>query len=262
MSDSESRAALAARAADAGARVAMQSFRGELTVETKSDETDPVTQADRDAQRRVVETIREEHDEPIVAEEADARKAVPEEGPAWIVDPIDGTSNFVRGLRIWGTSVAAVEDGEPIAAATALPALSDTYLADREEVTLNGGPVTVSAREDTAAFAVAPVHLEYDHPEQYATVLTELTGRFGDLRRFGCSQATLAAVASGSLEAVVTNVRMSPWDTVAGVHLIRQAGGTVTDLDGKPWRHDSEGLAASNGVAHDDVLAAMQGTAG
>ena len=261
MTDAESRATLARRAAAAGAQVALRSFRGALTVETKTHETDFVTQADREAQQRVVEVIRQKSDAPVVAEETDAPKAVPESGPAWIVDPIDGTSNYVRGLRIWGTSVAAVNGGEPVAAATVFPALSDTYLTDGAGVTLNGDPVTVSARENPETFAVTPIYMAYDRSEEYATVLAELAGRFGDLRRFGCSQATLAAVAGGSLDAALTNTRMSPWDTVGGVHMIRRAGGTVTDLAGEPWRHDSEGLVASNGVAHDELLAAMRTTA-
>ncbi len=261
MIDTEARADLAERAARAGAQVALESFRKDLTVETKSGKTDLVTQTDRDAQQRVVEIIHEEFPtDSIVGEESDVRKTVPEAGPAWVVDPIDGTSNFVRGLRIWGTSVAVVEDGEPVAGVTVLPALSDTYLAGTEGVTLNGDPVCVSDREDPETFAVVPILLEYDRIADYATTLGALAERFGDLRRFGCSQATLAAVAGGSLEAAIANIRMSPWDTVAGVHMIRRAGGTVTDLAGDPWRHDSRGFVASNGVAHEEVLSAARAT--
>ena len=258
MTDTEARADLAARAADAGARVALESFREDLTVETKSGKTDVVTQADRDAQRRVVERIREESDDPVVGEEGTARKTVPDDGPAWVVDPIDGTSNFVRDLRIWGTSVAAVEHGEPVAAATVLPALSDTYLADSTDVTLNGDRVSVSTRTDPETFAVAPILIEHDRTDEYAVTVDALTERFGDFRRFGCSQATLAAVAGGSIEAAIANVRMSPWDTLAGVHMIRRAGGRVTDLTGEPWRYDSRGLVASNGEAHEALLSAVR----
>ncbi|EMA46287.1 inositol monophosphatase family protein [Halococcus saccharolyticus] len=259
MTDTEARADLVARAADAGARVALASFREELTVETKADKTDVVTQIDRDAQRRVVETIREKYDEPVVGEEEGTSKAIPEKGPAWVVDPIDGTNNFVRGLRIWGTSVASVVDGEPVAAATVLPALADTYLTGAERVTLNGDPVRVSDREDSDAFVVDPILLDDTTDTAGVDVLAE---RFGDFRRLGCAQATLAAVASGSLDAAITTVRMHPWDTIAGAHMIRNAGGTVTDLDGEPWRHDSRGLVASNGAAHDEVLAAARRAAG
>ncbi|WP_435075888.1 inositol monophosphatase family protein [Halococcus sp. AFM35] len=270
----DTRADRAARAAGIGASVALESFRGDLSVETKSGKTDLVTDADRAAQRRTVACIREAFpDDAIVGEEqaehdsagrtsgeqgdprADIRKRVPEAGPAWIIDPIDGTSNFVRGLRIWGTSVAAVEDGEPVAAATVLPALGDTYLVG-EETTLNGDPVRVSAREDPETFAVAPILLGGD----YGTTVGALAERFGDIRRFGCAQATLAAVAGGSLDAAVATTRMSPWDTVAGAHMIRRAGGRVTDLAGERWRHDSPELVASNDTAHAEVLEAVSTT--
>ena len=254
----ETRAECATRAADVGASVALEAFRGDLSVETKSDKTDLVTATDRAAQRRTVDCIREGFpDDAIVGEESDARKTVPEDGPAWIIDPIDGTSNFVRGLRVWGTSVAAVADGEPVAAATVFPALGDTYLADGKETTLNGDLVRVSAREDPETFAVAPILLGGD----FGTTVGALAERFGDIRRFGCAQATLAAVAGGSFDAAVATTRMSPWDTVAGAHMIRRAGGRVTDLAGQPWRHDSDGLIASNGHAHEELLDTLRSAA-
>ena len=260
MTDTGARADLAARAADAGARVALASFRGDHTVETKSGKTDVVTQTDRDAQRRVVETLHGRYpDDPVVGEEENTPTDLTDEGPAWVVDPIDGTSNFVRGLRIWGTSVAGVVDGEPVAAATVLPALSDTYLEDAGRVTLNGDPVGVSSREDPEAFVVDPIVLGDPADTGGTNALAE---RFGDVRRLGCAQATLAAVAGGSMEAAIATVRLDPWDTVAGAHMIHAAGGTVTDLDGEPWRHDSSGLVASNGTAHEAVLAAARRAAG
>lgn len=80
----------------------------------------------------------------------------------------------------------------------------------------------------------------------------------GDLLRLKTVQLSLALVAAGSIEGVITNVETHPWDTVSGVYLIEQAGGTVTDLDGDDWRHDCRGLVASNGQAHEDVLAAAK----
>ena len=258
MTDTDRRADLAVQAAEAGAALALDSFRGELSVETKTGKTDLVTATDRAAQDRVIETIREGFpDDAIVGEEDDALKRVPDEGPSWVIDPIDGTSNFVRGLRIWGTSVTAVIDGEPVAAATVLPALSDTYVADGSGTRLNGDPVHVSDREDPETFAVVPILLGERRLEDYTATIGALASRFGDIRRFGCSHATLAAVAGGSLEAAVATAGMSPWDTVGGAHMIRQAGGTVTDLAGERWRHDSDGLVASNGAAHEELLAAV-----
>ena len=260
----EDRVALARRAAEAGAAVAADRFRTDLDVEHKNGKTDVVTQADRDAQTAVVDVIRERYpDVAVVGEEDEELKDVPDTGPAWVIDPIDGTNNYVRGTRVWGTSVAAVRDGEPLAAATNLPALGDVYWTDGETTYRDGERVTVSTRSDPEACVVTPtMWWDFDERDEYGRACQAIADRFGDLRRMGCAQAELAAVAEGSLDGVVTNLRASPWDTVAGVAMIRAAGGTVTDLAGDRWRHDAVGLVASNGRVHDAVLAAARDIAG
>ncbi|WP_254768067.1 inositol monophosphatase family protein [Salinilacihabitans rarus] len=258
--DHAARATRAARAAEAGAAVAEEAFREGIAVETKGGKTDVVTQADRDAQRAVIEAIREEYpDDPVVGEEEDELKAVPEAGPAWIVDPIDGTNNFVRGIRVFGTAVAAVVDGEPVGAANVFPALGDAYRSGPEGVFRDGDPIAVSDRTDPETCAVAPtLWWALDDRGRYGAACKAIVDRFADLRRFGCAQATLAMVASGALDGTITNLRANPWDSVAGVHMVRAAGGTVTDLEGERWRHDSVGLVASNGAVHEEVLAAAR----
>jgi myo-inositol-1(or 4)-monophosphatase len=254
--DADERRDLARRAAGAGAAVAFQSFRDGIDVRTKDGKTDVVTQADRDAQSTVVAILEDERPtDEIVGEEGNARKTVPRDGPAWVIDPIDGTNNYVRGIREWGTSVAAVVDGEPVAAATVLPALGDTYVSGPDTVTRNGEPITVSDRDDPERCAVAPtIWWGYDRRDEYKAIATGIVERFADLRRVGCAQASLAMVASGALDGVVTNVEPNPWDSIAGVHLVRRAGGTVTDLEGDPWRYDSTGLVASNGRIHEQLV--------
>jgi myo-inositol-1(or 4)-monophosphatase len=259
MTDADERAAVAERAARAGGRVAHDRFRSDIAVETKG-EDDVVTAADRAAQRTVIESIRESFpDDAIVGEEGDERKTVPEEGAAWIIDPIDGTHNYVREIRVWGTAVAAVVDGEPVAAATACPALGDVYTADADGAYRNGEPIAVNDVADPRRAAVDPT-LWWDHDarDEYANACEAIVRRFADMRRFGAAQVVLPTVAAGGLEGVVSNLRANPWDSVAGVFMIRQAGGRVTDLEGNRWRHDSTGLVASNGTLHDEVLAAAQ----
>ncbi|MFC6717846.1 inositol monophosphatase family protein [Natrialbaceae archaeon GCM10025810] len=258
--DVRRRGDLASRAAAAGAEVAIDSFRSALEVETKGAKTDVVTQADRDAQRTVAEVIGEVHpDEPIVGEEDGVRREVPEEGPAWVVDPIDGTSNFVRGIPTFGTAVAAVLDGEPIAGTTVFPALSDTYRFDSDGAFLNDDPISVSGRDDPDACAVCPtMWWSAAERDAYAAATKAIVDRFGDMRRYGCAQYELALVAAGGLEGALTDIVSHPWDTLVGVGTIRAAGGTVTDLEGERWRHDSRGLVASNGEMHEAVLEAAR----
>ncbi|MEF8779108.1 MAG: inositol monophosphatase [Haloferacaceae archaeon] len=287
----ESRAAVASRAARVGARLAHERFRTGIDVENKRGKTDVVTAADRDAQAAVVGAIREAYpDDVVVGEEGDGSKSIPEEGAAWIVDPIDGTNNYVRDVPLWATAVAAVVDGEPVAAAVDAPAIGEASIADdRTGVVVDGGTgrdesvgpavadlgeggslaeaaedgdverLAVSERTDPETCAVAPtVWWGFDRRGEYARACEAIVTRFADLRRVGCAQLELAMVAAGALDGVVTNLRCNPWDSVAGVHLVRRAGGRVTDLEGNRWRHDSRGLVASNGRVHEAVLSAAR----
>jgi len=259
--DARRRLAAAKRGALAGGEVAKRLFRTDLTVETKSSKNDTVTVADRDAQRRVIESLARTHpEEPVVGEEEDERKTVPETGAAWIVDPIDGTNNYVRGGRVWGTAVASVRDGEALAAAFEMPALGDTYAAANDGATLNGAPCRVSKERDPTAFQVVlPGFWAHGERDPLRQLVDGLAARIGDLRRIGSAQASLAGVADGQFDAAVTNTAMAPWDTVAGVHLVREAGGRVTDVDGERWTPDASGVVASNGACHDALLGALEG---
>jgi myo-inositol-1(or 4)-monophosphatase len=251
---------IAATSARAGASVASDLFRTELDVDYKSGKTDVVTRADRRAQEAVTEHIRShDPDATVVGEENDAPEEIPDEGRAWVVDPIDGTNNYVRGSRYWATSVACVVDGTPVAAANILPALGDSYVGSPAGVTLNGEAVSVSDRTDPERFAVVPtIWWALDAREEYAAVTGAIVTRFADLRRNGSAQASLSMLAGGRYEGVLTTVEAPAWDTVAGAALVQWAGGTVTDLDGGRWHHDTPGLVASNGRAHDQLLAAVR----
>ncbi|MCJ0618945.1 inositol monophosphatase [Haloarcula hispanica] len=271
MTDASHRAAVAERAARAGGVVAREQFRGDLSVESKANKNDLVTETDRDAQRQVVATIRAEFSRdrflceedlstlagPDVDSEPEAVDSIPNSGSVWVIDPIDGTANYVRGMRLWGTAVSAVVDGEPVASVTYLPSYGDLYAAGPESVTRDGTELSVSGRTDPETFAVAPVGWwDRDDRDEFGRLCSAVGDRFGDIRRLGSFQATLAHVADGALEGLVCTRPMAPWDTLAGVHMVRRAGGTVTDLDGEPWTHDSDSVVASNGEAHEAFVAA------
>jgi myo-inositol-1(or 4)-monophosphatase len=274
MADAHRRAAMTERAARAGGAVARQAFRGELQVETKADKMDPVTGTDRDAQRQVITTICGEFPGDAILAEEDVLPVgiggrdgeddllvdeLPESGDAWIIDPIDGTSNFARGLGLWTTSVAAVVDREPVGSATYAPVAGDIYTAGPDSATRDGTTLAVSDTDDPETFAVGVVgRWLADGAGEFGALCGALVGRLGDPRRFGSMQATLAYLADGGLDAVVGPMAHAPWDSVAGVHLVRAAGGTVTDVHGDAWTVDSDGIVASNGQAHEAVLDAVQ----
>lgn len=255
-----------AAVARAGADVAHEAFAAGVDPETKDGATrvvdpgDVVTSADRDAQDACLSAIRERYpDDAVVAEEGDARKRLPTDAagddPAWVVDPVDGTYNFVRGLPAWATAVALVVDGTTRAAATVAPALGETYLVEGEDVGRNGRPLSVSDRDapETAAVAYAVVP-PFGDRAAYAGGVAEMVERFGETRRVGSLQVLLARVAAGAIEGAATPRPVNPWDALGGVRMVRAAGGVVTDRHGDPWHPDATGLVASNGAVHGDLL--------
>lgn len=257
-------------AARAGATRALSGFRTDIAAEQKGgDNVDSVTAADRAAQRVVRERLAAAYpDEPVVGEEGDAPDHLPASGSAWVVDPIDGTVNFVGGRRVWATSVARVVDGEPVAAATVAPALGDAYVADRTNAWREPAGVDDESDRDLLAvddetapnrFLVNPLFGPGEEDrERLAAVAPTLVTAFGDLRRVGCAQLALASVAAGAFHVTVSTVELNDWDTVAGVHLIRCAGGRVTDIYGERWEPGATGLVASNDTAHDQVVATVR----
>jgi myo-inositol-1(or 4)-monophosphatase len=247
--------ALAERAARAGGEVATSHFRTAVEVREKDGAMDPVTVADTETQERVLTELRDAGvTAPVVGEESGARKTIPESGRAWVIDPIDGTTNFARGARLWGVCVAVVADGDPVGGVTHLPALGDTYVAGPEGTTRDGAAVSTSDRSEPEGLVVAPLfHLnESDRPE-YRRVTDGILEAFGDVRATGSGQTTLTMLADGGTDAVVSTTPISPWDSLVGVSLVRGAGGRVTDVDGERWHPEDASLIATNGACHETV---------
>lgn len=255
------RSETALTAAKAGASVAEEAYRSTISVDTKSSKMDFVTDADILSQARIVEEIRQAYpDATIVGEEGDERKSIPDRGDSWVIDPIDGTTNFVHEIPLWTSTVAVVRGGETTAAVTVAPALDDVFRADADDVTRNDRSISASEKADVETFCVAPI-LRYgpERDDEFGTLMSELIDHFGDLRRFGCAQLTLAMVAAGSMDAAVSGQpEPNPWDTVAGAYMVERAGGTVTDIHGNRWRPGREGIVATNGTVHDSVLETVQ----
>jgi len=124
-----------------------------------------------------------------------------------------------------GTAVAAVVDGEPVAAATVAPALGDVYTADTDGAYRNGESMCVSDVSNPRRATVDPtLWWDFDSRDEYAAACEAIVRRFSDLRRFGAAQIVLPTVAAGGLEGTISNLRANPWDSVAGVFMVRQAG--------------------------------------
>jgi histidinol-phosphatase len=246
--------AFALGAADRAADVAMGLFRGDgLKVRRKADMS-LVTQADTSIERMLREQIAAAFpDDSVLGEEEGGSHE--HTGRVWIVDPIDGTANYARGVQVWATLIALRVDGEGVLGVASAPALGERYVAVRGEVaTLNGSPIRVS---DVSAVSDAHVLLQgfrelLTGPDRDAVVRIIADAWRG--RGFGDFWAHML-VARGSAE-VALEPSLSIWDYAAIEVIIRQAGGRVSTFEGEPLRHGGS-MLTTNGVLHDEVLARL-----
>jgi len=176
----------------------------------------------------------------------------------WIVDPLDGTKEFVREIPELAVCVGLVEDGVPIVGVTYNPIREETFAAARGRgATLNGHPVRVRATRDLAAAVVLASRSESERGEW-----RRFEGRFA-IETCGSVAYKLARVGTGTAEATFTLSPKSEWDVCSSACVIECAGGRVTDIAGHPLRYNQPtpsvaGIVASNGVLHDELLALLR----
>ena len=198
---------------------------------------DFVSRADLEAQQAALEVIRRHHpDHAVLAEEGEAARTRSTAGALWVIDPIDGTTNFLHGHPMYAISVAVLEDGSPAAAVVIAPATGERWWAIQGGGAFkNGRRVRVSAATGIrtaligTGFPFKAIHLLPDYLGQLGRVIQGSAGA----RRAGSAALDLAYLASGQLDAF-WELDLFPWDYMAGVLLIREAGGVVSRVDGSP----------------------------
>lgn len=234
--------AVAEVAAQAGA-VALSHFGRGLAVERKGDGS-PVTLADRAAEDAARAWIRQRFPaDGIVGEESGA--FLPDAPNQWLVDPIDGTRSFVRGVPLWATLVARVEQGEAVAGALVFPALRETLVAARGQGCLwNGVRAKVSS---VTRLADAAVLITDDRIGPAPGAWPALARAAALARTWGDAYGYLL-VATGRAE-VMADAIAAPWDLAAPLVAIEEAGGVFTDWNGRP------GFAGGSGIATNAALA-------
>ncbi|HYU38262.1 MAG TPA: inositol monophosphatase family protein [Acidimicrobiia bacterium] len=152
----------------------------------------------------------------------------------WLVDPLDGTANFLHGFPAVGVSVALVANGSPVVGVVHSPLLGDTYAACKGEGAFrNGEPIAVSARDQSLAICATgfPFRAKAERLDEYLPVFEAALRRFEDLRRAGSASLDLAWTAAGVFDGYFEQA-LGPWDVAAGALLVREAGGIVTDWSG------------------------------
>jgi myo-inositol-1(or 4)-monophosphatase len=235
----------------------------------KSSDIDLVTDADLASERLIVDAIRErfpEHD--ILSEEGlggfrDEWEAQASSLPGmlWLVDPLDGTVSFAHGYPFWGVTLALAQDDEVVLGVVHDPLREQTFWAERGGgAWCDGQPIEVSTVSDlrqalvATGFAYGRATLVEDNLVEFASVMPRVQG----IRRAGAAVLDLAYVAAGRLDGY-WEMYLQPWDWAAGQLLVREAGGTVTDLGGGAWSLSTERIVASNGHLHEELLSVLRG---
>ena len=178
----------------------------------------------------------------------------------WIVDPLDGTTNFLHGIPQFAISIALEREGTIVAGVIYNPANDELYMAERGKgAFLNDRRLRVAARThlaDAVIGCAVPHHGRGDLA-QFRRELEAVQDKVAGLRRFGAAALDLAFVAAGRLDAYWER-NLSPWDMAAGILLVREAGGFVTDLDGQEAMLTKGDIIAGNEPIHRDVLALLK----
>jgi myo-inositol-1(or 4)-monophosphatase len=227
--------ALAERAARAGGEVLMSYFgRAAEGLGVKSSPTDPVSDADREAERAIRELLLSERpDDGLIGEEGSSDAAA--SGRTWIVDPLDGTVNFLYGLRAWAVSIA-LEGADGLEAGVVFnPVDEECFTAARGAgAAMNGRAIHVTDCPSLdRAMVGTGFSYEAEQRARQAELLTRLLPRVRDIRRAGAAALDLAYVACGRVDAFYER-GLKRWDEAAGRLLVEEAGGVVSDLEGEP----------------------------
>jgi myo-inositol-1(or 4)-monophosphatase len=245
---------------DAG-RILAERFGRILQISNKGD-IDLVTEADLAAEHFIIERIKSYYPRhAILAEEADASGII-HEGQGewkWIVDPLDGTTNYAHGYPCFCVSIALERDNRIELGVIYDPMREETFVAERGEgATLNGRRIRVSETEDLNR-ALLCTGFPYDvrGREDFARHFNNFIMHGQAVRRDGSAALDLAYVASGRFDGFWEE-GLRPWDVAAGVLLVEEAGGRVSYYDGSPFSIYAPPILASNGLVHEAMMRVLQ----
>lgn len=257
-------------AAEAGCVVLRRHFGKISSVQTKSDVTDIVTIADKRSEAAILRCIRCAFpDHAILAEESGGEARIGEAEFCWVVDPLDGTTNFAHGMPLFAVSIGLLREGKPWMGLIVDVTRDEWYRARR------GAGAFLERRRPDGAWTRSRLHVTpkrrlaesllitgFPHDRRknlrHFTDIFELTmARARGVLRLGSAALDLVAVAAGRAEGFWEE-HLSPWDVAAGILLVEEAGGCATDLAGKRSDVFDRSLVVSNGAIHAEMLRTLR----
>jgi myo-inositol-1(or 4)-monophosphatase len=257
---------VAIAAARAAGKLLLDRFEQELVVESKGSAIDLVTVADREAEAEIVARLRDAFPgDAILAEESGASGGG---GRRWIVDPLDGTTNFAHRFPHFSVSIALYRGAEPILGVVFDPNRDECFTAiagggawldspRRAHARLHVSAADALARSLLATgFPYDPARVHHDNLAEHARVLKRSRG----VRRPGSAALDLAYTAAGRVDGY-WEYALQPWDWAAGALIVREAGGAIATIDGAPWALDAQSIVVANPSLLAPLLATLRGPA-
>lgn len=172
---------------------------------------------------------------------------------SWIIDPLDGTHNYIHNIDIFGVSIGVACGKEGVIGVIYMPVADELYVGVKGQgATLNNHKITVSDRDISRATMIFDSSVKYKKDPMLAD-LKDLSGRVFNIRMFGSTARSLSYIAEGKAE-VEIEYNDQVWDFAAGLVLVEEAGGRSTDLEGNPWNIDTAGYIASNNLIHNEIV--------
>jgi myo-inositol-1(or 4)-monophosphatase len=246
---------VAIEAARTGAESLKAAAREGFRVEHKNP-VNLVTDADRASEQAIIDVIRRRFPTHQVLAEERGLKTTEQSPYRWIIDPLDGTTNFAHGFPAYCVSIGLEHEARLIIGVVLDPTRNELFVAEANKgVSLNGVPIRVSetSKLDHAllvtGFAYDIRETAHNNLDHFSRVALRAQG----LRRTGSAALDLAYVACGRFDGF-WELKLHPWDTAAGVLMVREAGGRVTDFDHSPFSIYGKALAATNGRIHGELL--------
>lgn len=240
--------------AEEAGRMALKAFRQPQKITMKG-RGNPLTETDLACERYIIDALAKDFpDCRVLSEETAADTSI--DGLVWVVDPIDGTKNFASGIPFFCCNIALCLDGEPLVAATHDPNQGETFSAQRNAgAFVNGQPIRASTRSKVGD-SVVGLDLGYDDERgrSQLQLAVDLFPGMQSLRIPGSAALGIAYAACGRFD-VFMHRFLYPWDIAAGILLVREAGGTITEFDGSPVRITSQTVLAGGTQVHAEFLA-------
>lgn len=248
------------KATEASGKILQEYFNGKFEVSSKSTVNDLVTEVDKHSETAIINIIRAQFpDHYILTEESGELKM--DSDVKWIIDPIDGTVNFANGIPICCVSIGVEKNGEMVLGAVYNPFMNEMFLAEKGNgATLNDKTIRVSGRESLsqACLVTGFPYRWAEMPNDPLQVFERMIKKGIPVRRLGSAAIDLCWVACGRFDGFYEH-SLNAWDSAAGYLIVEEAGGRVSDFSGHTYSPYQPKILATNGLIHDQLMAAVNG---